>query len=247
MGALAVSAGPDAGALFVGAQNAIDPAFMRVGALCFAAAVGAGPLQVLPAAPSGSLWFVLNGNVQALGTTTWSIREEVPSEPVRQLDRRTSIVGGASQPGQLATLGPLVIENLGASGLIYTGTVFLLPRSMFQRYWLELTNVFQTVPITLTAGQVVRTPYVGPVTPAAFNNGDSVARTIELRWTRGADVLLNTNSATSAGTRTTPIAFAQYVPPMRPGDVLEARTTAAPTADRCFLTGLLQASAEIAL
>lgn len=226
--------------------RAIDPALMTpVGSLLVAAAPGSGPLPVLPAAPSDSLWFVLNGNVQALGTTSWQIREEIPSETVRTLDRRTSIVGGASQPGQLATLGPLVIENTGAAGLVYTGTLFRLPRAFFQRYWLALTNVFQTVPIALAAAMVVRTPYFGPQTPAAFNNGDSAARTVELRWTRGSDVLLNTNSATSAGTRTPPIAFAQYVPPMRPGDVLEARTTVAPAANTCFLTGLMQSSPEL--
>ena len=229
--------------------RAIDPALMMpVGSFAVAAAVASGPLPVLPAAPPDALWYVLNGNVQGAGATSWSIREEVPSEVVRPMDVRTvAFSGAAAQPGGIATQGPLVLENTGLNALTYTGSVFLLPAAFFQRFWLSLTNAFQVIPVALAAAMVARTPYFGPVTAAAFNNGDVAARTFELRFTRGATTIVNPNSATPAGTRTTPIAFASLFPPLEPGDVLEARTTAAPALGSCFVNGLLQSSPAIPL
>ena len=238
-----MTAGPHA-ALFTG--NVPRDVLAALGSFAFERVAASPTVQVLPAAPAGAIWYVLNGNVQGAAATSWSIREEVPSEPVRPMDLRTvAFSGAAAQPGGIATKGPLVFQNLGAATVWFTGTALLLPASTYQRYYLALTNAFQVVPISLLANTVQRTPYFGPITPAAFNNGDIAARTFELRFTRGAIVITNPNSSTAAGTRTSPIAYASLFPPLKVGDVVEARTTAAPVAGTCFLNGLLEASREL--
>jgi hypothetical protein len=226
------------------------------GSLVVRKATGDPDAEILPVPPLGTIWVVVNANVsvEGAGVPSWSFREVVAGEVVRPVDVRTGTTPGSYlQSGALALRGSLRFQNTGATFVNYTATVLALPAALMQRFWLELTNVFQAVPIVAPAeGTLLRVPFGG------FNQGtnsllwslntDIAARTLEFRFTRGSTTIVVPNtSSVAANTRAVVSALGSNAfPPLMRGDVLEARVTAALGAP-VYLGGLLQAVPQLSI
>jgi hypothetical protein len=226
------------------------------GSLFVQRASGAPDLEILPAAPLGKLWVVLNANVvvEGAGVPSWSFREVVPGEVVRPVDVRTGTTPGSYlQIGSLAVRGPLNFLNTGATTVSYTATVLALPASLMQRFWMMLTDVFAAVPFEPPpADKVLRIPFGGfqqsTNSPLWVNNTDVAGRTVEFRFTRaGVAVVVPCTAASSTNTRGSLLFPASAAwPPLLSGDLLEARVTTAPGAP-VYFGGMLQAVPLISL
>lgn len=209
--------------------------------------------ELLPSPPLGKLWCIVQANVLAEGASaSWGFSEQVPGEIVRSLDVRTAAAAGSFlQAGSLQCAGPLVVSNFGLAPIVYSATVLALPTDLVQRFWLQLTNVFQAVALDRPANKVLRSPYggfnQGTNSPMWCNNTEPVTgRALEWRFTRGVVSIVATNTATSANTRMTVPFGANVFPPLLPGDVLEARVTTVPGAP-VYLGGMLQAVPQLGL
>ncbi len=204
--------------------------------------------QVLGAPPAGKVWALLNGYAAGqVGSTSFSLTEQVPGEPVRVQDARS--IGAtltAPQFGGMFARGPLVVQNTGANPMLVCASVVALPSAIAVPFWLQLTNAFATLVAPVPDNSVLRFPYGGMFqtsssSPMWCMNTDVTARAIEVRFTRGGITTTLATGLTAGPLARTAVGLGTSLwPALLPGDLVEARLTTVPVAP-VYFGGLLQA------